>query len=117
MENQNTNQPVQNSNAPQPLPNSTAVLVLGILSIAVCGCFGLPSIIMGIIGLSMSTKAKALYLENPGLYTEGSFKNMNAGRICSIIGLCLSGLSILYWIVYLFIMGAALSTLPWMMNQ
>ncbi len=117
MENQDTNQPVQSFNTPQPLPNSTTVLVLGILSIAVCGCVGLPSIIMGIIALSMSSKAKTLYLENPGVYTEGSFKNMNAGRICSIIGLCLSGLSIIYWIIYFFIIGAALTTLPWMMNQ
>ena len=43
---QNVQQTVQ-----QPLPNSTAVLVLGILSIAICWCYGLFGVTMGIIAL------------------------------------------------------------------
>ena len=101
----------------QPLPNSTAVLVLGILSIAVCWCYGLFGITMGIIALVLSNKAKALYNANPDQYTQGSFKNMNAGRICAIIGTSLSSIYIVVIIIYLLIIGAAIGTiftqLPW----
>jgi len=95
----------------QPLPNSTAVLVLGILSIAVCWCYGLFGITMGIIALVLSGKARALYLENPELYTEGSFKNMKAGRICAIIGTVLSSIYIVVIIIYIAILGVAFGTL------
>jgi len=101
----------------QPLPNSTAVLVLGILSIAICWCYGLFGITMGIIALVLSGKARALYNKNPEQYTEGSFKNMNAGRVCAIIGTSLSSLYIAILIIYFMVIGAALGTLftqfPW----
>lgn len=118
MENTTTqnNQPV-NPVVQQTLPNSTAVLVLGILSIAVCWCYGLFGIAMGIIALVLSGKAKALYASNPELYTIGSYKNMNAGRVCAIIGTVLSSLYLAVVIIYLLIIGAALSTvftqMPW----
>jgi hypothetical protein len=58
-----------------------------------------------------------MYQENPGKYTEGSFKNVNAGKICAIIGIVISGILILIGLVYIFIVGATLSTLfgvlPW----
>ncbi|HSH51118.1 MAG TPA: CCC motif membrane protein [Bacteroidales bacterium] len=101
----------------QTLPNSTAVLILGILSIAICWCYGLVGITMGIIALVLSSKAKALYAGNPDQYTIGSYKNMNAGRICAIIGTVLSSLYIVVIIIYLLIVGTALSTIftqmPW----
>lgn len=107
------NQPVVNpvNQAPQPLPNSTTVLVLGILSIVIC-CVGL---ILGIIALVLSGKDRKLYAQNPGKYTLSSFNNLNAGRICAIIGVILSSLSVLYYIVlliWIFIVGAAASTMP-----
>ena len=108
----------QNPNQVQmPVPNSTAVLVLGILSIAICWCYGLFGITMGIIALVLSNKARALYNENPDQYTIGSFKNMNAGRVCAIIGTILSALYLVVVIVYLLIVGAAIGTIftqfPW----
>ena len=106
-----------NSKIQQPLPNSTAVLVLGILSIAVCWCYGLFGIAMGIIALVLSGKAKAIYNENPEQYTQSSFKNMSAGRICAIIGTILSSILVAIFIIYILVVGAALSTifteLPW----
>ena len=82
MENTPASQPQNvNTTIQQPLPNATAVLVLGILSIAVCWCYGLFGITMGIIALVLSGKAKALYNKNPEQYTQASYKNMNAGRI------------------------------------
>ncbi|MCX7863298.1 MAG: CCC motif membrane protein [Bacteroidales bacterium] len=100
-----------------PLPNSTAVLVLGILSIALCWCYGIIGITLGIIALVLANKAKKLYKENPDNYTLGSYKNMQAGYICAIIGLSLSGLYLLFIIIYFLIIGAALTTMfssfPW----
>jgi M penetrans paralogue family 26 len=76
----------------QSLPNATTVLVLGILSIVVC-------FITGIIALVMAKKDLALYEANPGLYSEASYKNLKAGRICAIIGLVLQGIGILIYIL------------------
>ncbi len=117
MENVTTQQQNVQPLVQQPLPNSTAVLVLGILSIAICWCYGLFGVTMGIIALVLSGKARTLYSQNPELYTEGSFKNMNAGRICAIIGTVLSSIYIAIVIIYLLVIGAALGTLftqfPW----
>ncbi len=109
------NQTVQN----QPLggqisvPNSTGVLVLGIISIALCWCYGIIGLASGIIALIMAGKAKALYEAEPDKYTESSFKNLKAGRICALIGTILSSLYAVFIIVYVIFMGAALTQLPW----
>lgn len=97
----------------QPIPNSTGVLVLGILSIVFCWCYGVIGLTLGIIAVILAGKAKRLYEANPGMYTVGSLKNLNAGRICGIIGLCLSSLYVVFFIVYVLILGAALTTMPW----
>lgn len=80
----------------QTLPNATIVLVLGILSIVTCCCFyGILSLVLSIVALVLSKKDKILYATNMGLYTESSFKNLNAGRVCAIIGLILGVLIII----------------------
>lgn len=90
----------------QALPNATAVLVLGILSIVTCCCFyGVISLIMGIIALILSKKDVALYLSNVGLYTESSYKNLKAGRVCAIIGLVFSGIIIIACIIFVAVFG------------
>lgn len=95
----------------QDLPNSTATLVLGIISIASFWCYGIIGIVTGIIALSISGTSKRLYKENPGKYSESSYKNLNAGRISAIIGLVLSGFGILLIIFYLLILGVAFAGL------
>ncbi len=97
----------------QQLPNSTGVLVLGIISIVGCFCYGIVGIVCGIIAIVLAGKAKKLYEANSSLYTESSFKNMKAGRVCGIIGLCLSCAYIVFLIVYIAIIGAAISGMPW----
>ena len=87
--------------APQNLPNSTIVLVLGILSIVLCFCYGIVGVILGGIALYLAGKDKALYTANPEMYTESSYKNLKAGRICAIIGLVLSGIYMIFSIVIL----------------
>lgn len=81
------------------LPNSTAVLVLGILSIVVC-------FITGIIALVMAKKDLELYNANPGMYSASSYSNIKTGRICAIIGIVLWCLGILAYSIFIaFIIG------------
>lgn len=95
-----------------PLPNASTVMVLGIISIVGCCCYGIVGIICGIIALVLAKNAKALYEANPSAYTESSFKNLNTGRICAIIGLVLSALYIFIYIIFIIIYGAAILTDP-----
>lgn len=71
----------------KPLPNSTAVLVLGILSLIFWCLIGL---ILGIIGLVISKEGKTLYEKNPTAYT--GYGSLNAGRVLCIIGIILNGI-------------------------
>lgn len=96
-----------------PVPNSTAVLVLGIISIALCWCYGIVALTCGIIAIVLSNKALVLYKQNPSAYTLSSYNNLKGGRICAIIGVCLGALYIVIIIAYIAIVGTALSMLPW----
>lgn len=109
------NQTIQNQNlgGQVPVPNATAVLVLGIVSIALCWCYGVVGLACGIIALILSNKGKALYEASPEAYTLSSFNNLKAGRICGIIGLILSALTLVWVVVYVLILGAAFTTMPW----
>lgn len=98
-----------------PIPNSTAVLVLGIISIVGCFCYGIIGLILGIIALVLSGKANKIYQENPGNYTEGSLKNLKAGKVCAIVGTSLSGLYLIILVIYLVVLGSVVSSLPWNM--
>lgn len=113
MENPNTFTGQQYANTPQtPLPNSTAVLVLGIVSIVGCFCYGVPGLICGIISMVLYGKDKNLYALNPAAYTPGSFSNLKTGRICAIIGLSLSALYLLLIIVFIIIFGTSFMSNP-----
>ncbi|MCF6348700.1 MAG: DUF4190 domain-containing protein [Flavobacteriaceae bacterium] len=83
----------------QKLPNSTLVLVMGILSIVGCCCYGAPGIVFGIIALIMAKKATNLYNEAPENY-EG-YGNVKTGKIMGLIGLIFSILFIAYlvWVI------------------
>ena len=93
----------QRSNSPmqkEKLPNSSGVLTLGILSIVFAGGVG---IILGIISLSLSGSAIRTYQANPDRYTESSYKNTKAGKVCAIIGVSIAGF------VILILMGAIIA--------
>ena len=113
------NQEVTNPANQQSLPNATGVLVLGILSIVFCWCYGFIGAALGIIALVLATKANKLHQASPDAYSQSSYKNMKAGKVCAIIGLCLSNLYIIYFIVIISFYGAMFSALPWeeMMNS
>ena len=91
----------------QMLPNSTAVLVLGIVSIVGVICTqGILGIVLGIIGLVLSGTSMKMYKDHPELYTESSVKNLKAGKICSIIGVSLGG-ALMLMVILLILLGLA----------
>lgn len=84
------------------LPNATAVLVLGILSIITCCCYGIFGLISGIVALVLANKDIKLYRESPELYSN--YQNLNIGKILAIIGVILSGIALLVY-GFLFSLG------------
>ena len=109
---QNLNQPITNTGN-TVLQNSTAVLVLGILSIVLCWCYGIVGLALGIIALTLSSKSLKILAASPQEYSQGSVKNLKAGRTCAIIGTVLSGVYVIWVIIYISFMGAIISMLPW----
>ena len=78
------------------LPNATGVLILGIVSIVTCCCYGIVGLIAAIIGLVLSNKDLAVYNRNPGQYDN--YNNLKTGRILCMIGIALNIVSIIYYI-------------------
>lgn len=93
------------------LPNSTAVLVLGIISIVGCVTYGVVGLVCGIIALVLSKRDLAQYNAFPEKYTLTSYNNLKAGRTCAIIGTILSGVFFLIMIVYFIFIGGLLLSL------
>lgn len=93
------------------VPNSTSVLVLGIISISTCWCFGFPGLICGIVALVLTSKSEKMYRADPALYKESSYNNLKAGKICAIIGVCLSSFMAISTIIATFL--GALDKNPW----
>ena len=87
----------------QKLPNASAVLVLGILSIVTCCCYGVIGLILGIIALILAKKDMALYKQEPERYSD--YSNLNVGRICAIIGVVLSSFYLILNIVLFVTIG------------
>jgi hypothetical protein len=87
----------------QKLPNATAVLILGIFSILTCCCYGIISIILGVVGLVLANKDTKLYAENPSQYTN--YNNLKIGRILSIIGIVLGAIYLIYVVVLFSTLG------------
>lgn len=77
----------KNQMLPEKLPNALAVLLLGILSLPLCCCWGVGAIAGG-IGLYLADKDSKLYKQNPANFTNYSL--LKAGKILCIIGVVLS---------------------------
>lgn len=87
----------------QKLPNSTLILVLGILSIPTCCCYGVIGLILGIIAIVLANKAAKVYAENPEGYT--GFQNVKTGKILAIIGIVLAVLYIIMCVAFISMFG------------
>ena len=84
----------------QNLPNSSAILTLGILSIlTICCCGSFIPTVFAVIALAMADKPLQLYKLNPNQYTYSSYNNIKTGKICAIIGLVLSILVLIIFII------------------
>jgi len=77
--------------APQPHPKGTTVLVLGIVSLVVCG------IIIGPIAFIQGNKALREIDANPAAYTNR--QNVVIGRILGIIGTVLGAVGLIVTII------------------
>ena len=80
----------------QKLPNATAVLVLGILSILTCCCYGLFGWALAIVGLFLTNNDLKIYNAAPEKFVN--FKQLNTGKILCIIGVVLNAIMLLYFI-------------------
>lgn len=87
----------------QKLPNATAVLVLGIMSIITCCCYGILSIILGGIGMYLAKKDTVVYAENPTSYSN--YNNVKTGKILCIIGIVLGVLYLILMLVMVALFG------------
>lgn len=72
-----------------PQSNGTLILVLGILSIVLCGC----GVILGPVAWIMGNSSLAAI--NSGSGNPSELGSVNAGRICGIVGTILSALYII----------------------
>lgn len=121
MENFNnpSSQPQMGNNMMPPgaLPNATAVLVLGIVAIVGCCCYGLPGLICGIIAIILAKKDMKLYAMNPSAYTPSSLSNLKTGRILAIIAIVLSIIYIIYVIFILSYFGWEIMSDPEAMRE
>jgi hypothetical protein len=84
----------------QNLPNATTSLVLGILSVVTCICYGVLGLPLGIVAVFLGNKAVKLYNKTPETYK--SVGNASAGKIAGIIGIILNSIFLLFivWILY-----------------
>ena len=110
---QNINQSFNPQYNQIPVPNSAAVLVLGILSIVLCFCYGLIGMTLGIIALVLASEGTTIYKANPNAYSLTSYNNLKAGKICAIIGVVLSAIYLIFIVIYIHILGAAFAAMPW----
>lgn len=99
----------------QKLPNATTVLILGIVSIVGCCCYGIVGLVCGIIGLTLYKKDNLLYQQNPEMYSD--YSNLSTGRILCIIGIVLSALYIVTNIIFLMVFGWEAFTDPTLMQE
>ena len=92
---------------PQNLPNSTAVLVLGIISIVGCFCYGIVGFICGVIALVLASRDYKMYNASPASFLPSSVSNLKAGRVCALIGTILSSLYFVFVIIIIAAIGFA----------
>lgn len=88
---------------PQPHPQATAILVLGILGIVLCG-------IAGVVALVMGNKALKEIDANPAAYNNR--QTVVIGRILGIVGVVIWAISLVLIIIYLIFFGVLIANAP-----
>ncbi len=102
--NQNQQQQPMPAGQQQSSGAAVASLVLGIISIPTCFCYGLPAVICGPLAIFFSGKA----VENiaTGVAPASSAGLAKAGKICGIIGTILGVVYIIYVVIMLIVVFA-----------
>lgn len=85
------------------LPYATAVLVLGISSVALCCCYGIPGILTGVVALFLYRRDKKVYDKNKLQYSN--FESLKTGKTLSIIGISMSSVYVIYLLFALYQRG------------
>ncbi len=93
MENDTLDNIAMTTKPARDLDGAGGILAMGIISIPFFG--GLIGLILAIVTLTKSGKALSLYREYPLQYTEKSYRQVKAGRVCAIVSLSLLGAAIL----------------------
>ena len=83
---------------PAQHPQGTTILVLGILSLVVCG-------LLGPFAWSMGNKALREIDSDPTT-TYGNRGQINAGRICGMIGTIILAVSVVVWVIVVIAIAA-----------
>jgi hypothetical protein len=92
------------------LPNARKVLVLGVLSIVFSSWyFAIIGVILSLRALVLANHDLAHYSAGKSQYSLSSYNNLKAGRVCAMIGL---SVSILFCILFLLILLGIFSTWP-----
>lgn len=99
----------------QKLKNATVVLVLGILSILICCCYGIFGLVLGGVAIFLAQKDLNLYKQNPELYSN--YSNLKTGRILAIIGVILNVLSLAFYVYIISAIGLEGTEDPAVMQQ
>lgn len=103
-------------NNKRSLPEASTVLVLGILSLVFTFSCGIVGLILGIIAVAMASSQRKIYMNAPGEYTESSYNNVNAGRVCGIISICVAAIVLVFTILVIcgvVVLGISASTFGW----
>ena len=87
----------------QKLPNATTSLVLGIISIITCCCYGIIGLPLGIAAFITGKKAIKLNEEHPEEY-EG-VGNAKTGKILGIVGIILNIVFVAYLVWFISMIG------------
>lgn len=109
-ENNNNNYENNNFNYETNPGLAIASMVCGILSIVLCCCYGIVGLILGTISIILGLKYKK---ENGGR----SNGQVLAGIICSIIGLVLSTIMLIYCVYVIVHYEEIMNLYAWLINQ
>ena len=101
---------LQMPRGPLPVPNANLVLIFGIISIVTAFCYGVIGLALGITAIILAKKGRREYEQNPGMYDHGSYNNLNAGRICAIVGVIVGSLILIAVIVYIIFIVTLIGT-------
>jgi hypothetical protein len=100
----------------EKLPGDPSAITLGIASLVLlligCLCLGVPAIItliLSIIGLVIANNNLKIYHTDPTKYSQNSLKSITIGRILNILGIGLSGLVCLIFLVIVIFFGSILA--------